>query len=92
MSQQRYGVDQIVLILRRADVDLGKRKKVPEISKLPGSTQQTSYRWRHKYGGMAPELSKGRVALQKENTRLQKLVADQAWDNAILQEAAKENF
>ena len=36
MSQKRYGVDQIIPMLRRADVELGKGKKVPEICKLLG--------------------------------------------------------
>ena len=41
---------------------------------------------------MAPEMAKDLKALQKENTRLKKLVADQALDNAILKEAAQGNF
>ncbi len=67
-------------------------KKVPEVCKRLGIAQQTYYRWRQKYGGMAPEMGKELKALQKENTRLKKLVADQALDNAILKEAAKGNF
>jgi len=92
MSQKHYSVDQIIPMLRRADVELGKGKKVPEISKLLGIAAQTYYRWRQKYGGMAPEMVKELKALQKENTQLKKLVADQALDNAILKEAAKGNF
>ena len=99
MAQKRYGVDQIIPMLRRADVDLGKGKKVPEVCKRLGIAQQTYYRWRHGYrrealvgGGMAPEMGKELKVLQKENTRLKKLVADQALDNAILKEAAKGNF
>ena len=91
MSQKRYGVDQIIPMWRRADVELGKGKKVPEVSKLLGITVQTYYRWRQKYGGMEPEMAKELKALQKENARLKKLVADQALDNAILKEAAKGN-
>ena len=92
MAQKRYGIDQIIPMLRRADVELGKGKKVPEVCKRLGIAQQTYYRWRQKYGGMAPEMAKELKALQKENTRLKKLVADQALDNAILKEAAKGNF
>ena len=47
MSQKRHGVDQIVPMLRRADVELGKGKKVPEVCKLLGIAGQTYYRWRH---------------------------------------------
>jgi putative transposase len=92
MPQKRYTVDQIIPMLRRADVELGRGKKVPEVCKLLGITQQTYYRWRQKYGSMQPEMSKELKALQKENAQLKKLVADQALDNAILKEAAKGNF
>ena len=92
MSQKRYGVDQIIPMLRRADVELGKGKKVPEICKLLGIATQTYFRWRQKYGGMAPEMAKELKSVQKENAQLKKLVADQALDNAILKEAAKGNF
>ena len=55
-------------------------------------TEQTYYRWRQKYGGMQPEMVKQFKALQKENSRLKKLVADQALDMEILKEAAKGNW
>ena len=92
MSQKRYGVDQIVPMLRRADVELGKGKKVPEVCKLLGIAGQTYYRWRQKYGGMAPEMTKELKALQNENARLKKMVAEQALDMEILKEAAKGNW
>ena len=65
-------------MLCRADVELGKGKKVPEVCKLLGITQQTYYRWRQKYGSMQPEMSKELKALQKQNAQLKKLVAVQA--------------
>ncbi len=92
MSQKRHNVDQIISKLRRADVELGKGKKVPEVCKIIGITEQTYYRWRQKYGGMAPEMVKQLKALQKENGRLKKMVADQALDMEILKEAAKGNW
>tara|TARA_B100000949_G_scaffold51168_1_gene44850 strand:- start:405 stop:683 length:279 start_codon:yes stop_codon:yes gene_type:complete len=92
MPQKRYGVDQIIPMLRRADVELGKGKKVPEVCKLLGIAGQTYYRWRQKYGGMAPEMTKELKALQKENARLKKMVAEQALDMEILKEAAKGNW
>ena len=92
MAKKRYQEEQIIPMLRRADVELGKGKKVPDVCKLLGITQQTYYRWRQMYGSMQPEMSKELRALQKENARLKKLVADQAPDNAILREAAKGNF
>ena len=92
MKQKRHSVDQVIAKLRRADVELGKGQKVPEVCKLLGITEQTYYRWRQKYGGMAPEMAKELKALQKENARLKKLVANQALDMEILKEAAKGNW
>ncbi len=92
MKQNRHSVDQIIAKLRRADVELGKGRKVPEICKTLGITGQTYYRWRQKYGGMQPEMAKQLKALEKENARLKKLVANQALDMEILKEAAKGNW
>ncbi len=91
MKQNRHTVDQIIGKLRRADVLLGKQVKVPEICKQLEITEQTYYRWRQKYGGMQPEMARELKALQKENARLKKLVAEQALDMEILKEAAKGN-
>ena len=92
MPQKRHTVDQIVAKLRKADVELGKGKKVPEVCKLLEVTEQTYYRWRQKYGGMKPELAKQLKTLEKENARLKKMVAEQALDMEILKEAAKGNW
>jgi putative transposase len=92
MPQKRHSVDQIISKLRKADVELGKGKKVPEVCKLISITEQTYYRWRQKYGGMQPEMAKQLKALEKENVRLKKMVAEQALDMEILKEAAKGNW
>jgi putative transposase len=92
MSQKRHSVDQIIAKLRKADVELGKGKKVPEVCKSISITEQTYYRWRQKYGGMQPEMAKQLKALEKENARLKKMVAEQALDMEILKEAAKGNW
>ena len=92
MSPKRHSVDQIISKLRRADVELGKGKKVPEVCKLMGIAEQTYYRWRQKYGGMQPEMAKELKALQKENVRLKKMLAEQALDMEILKEAAQGNW
>jgi transposase-like protein len=92
MKKTRHSTQQIIEKLRQADVALGKGEQVADICKQLEITSQTYYRWRQKYGGMAPEMAKELKALQKENTRLKKLVADQALDNAILKEAARGNW
>ena len=90
--KKRFSGPQIVAKLRQADVLIGQGKTVPELCKELEISQQTYYRWRQKYGGMSPDMIKQFRVLQKENTRLRKVVADQALDNAILKEAAEGNF
>ena len=82
---------QIISKLRKADVELGKGKKVPEVGRELKVAEQTYYRWRQKQGGIPPEMVKQFKALQKENSRLKKFVADQALDMEILKEAAQGN-
>lgn len=90
--KKRYSPEQIVAMLRQADVGLGKGLRVPEVCKQLGISEQTYYRWRQKYGGMAPDVAKQLKALEKENARLKRVVADQALDMQILKEAARPNL
>ena len=87
--KKRYSGPQIVSKLRQADILIGQGKTVPEVCKEIEISQQTYYRWRQKYGGMSPDMIKQLRALQKENTQLKRLVADQALDISILKEASK---
>ncbi len=88
----RHSAEQIVAKLRQADVALGKGLRVPEVCKQLGISEQTYYRWRTKYGGMAPEMAKQMKTMEKDNARLKKLVADLSLDNHILKEAARPNL
>ena len=92
MPQKNYTVDQIVANLCKADVEPANGKKVPEICKLLEVTEQTYYRWRQKYRGMKSEMAKQLKALEKENARLKKMVAEQALDMEILKEAVRGNW
>ena len=57
-----------------------------------GVSEQTYYHWRKEYGGLRLDQAKRSKALEQENLRLKRLVADQALDNAILKEVASGNF
>ena len=54
-------------------------------------TDQTYYRWRKEGGGLRMDQAKRLKELEKENTRLKKLLAEAELDKAILKEAASEN-
>ena len=92
MGRRTFTAEQIIGKLRQAEVLLSQGNSVGEASRKIGITEQTYYRWRREYGGMRVEQARRLKELERENTRLKKLVADISLDNAILKEAAKGNF
>ena len=88
---KKYRPEQIVQKLRQADVELGKGLSVKEVCRKIEVSQQTYYRWRQRYGGMSPEMIKELRALQKQNQRLRKIIAEQRIDMEILKEAIEYN-
>jgi transposase-like protein len=92
MARKVYTPEQIINKLREAEVILSQGSTIGEASRKIGVTEQTYYRWRKEYGGLRIEQAKKLKSLEKENTRLKKLVADISLDNAILKEAARGNF
>ena len=91
MVRKGFKPEQIINMLREAEVLVGQGSTVGEASRKLGVTEQTYYRWRREYGGMRIEQAKRLKELEKENSRLKKLVADISLDNAILKEAARGN-
>ncbi len=71
---------------------MGRGLPVPQVCTKLNISEQTYYRWRKEYGGLRLDQAKRLKALEQENTRLKRLVADQALDNAILKEVASGNF
>ncbi len=92
MPRKRFTSEQIIGKLREAEVELARGKKMPQVCKQLGVTQQTYYRWRKEYGGLRVDQAKRLRDLEKENARLKKLVADLSLDKDILREAASGNF
>ena len=92
MNGKRHTPEQIIQKLRQAEVELSKGTTVPQAAKKIGVTEQTFYRWRNEYGGLRLDQAKRMKALETENGRLKKLVAEQALDIAILKEASSGNF
>ncbi len=92
MGRKRYTAEQIISMLREAEVFLNQGSIVGEVCRKLGISEQTYYRWRKDYGGMRVDQAKRLKELEKENARLKKLVADLSLDNDILKEAARGNF
>ena len=83
--------EQIINKLREAEVMLSQGATIAVVSKKPGVSDFTYYRWRKEYGGMRVEQAHRLKELEQENSRLKRLVADLSLDNAILKEAARGN-
>lgn len=87
MKRTRHTPEQIVAKLREADAMLAAGRAVAQVVQHLGVSEQTYARWRAQYGGMKADEARRLKELEIENTRLKKLVADQALDMAILKEA-----
>jgi putative transposase len=92
MAKKGYKPEQIINKLREAEILLSQGETIAVVSKKIGVSAHTYYRWRKEYGGLRVDQAKKLKTLEKENSRLKKLVADLSLDNAILKEAAEGNF
>ena len=92
MSRKRHTSEQIIHKLREAEVELGRGMSLQAVGKKLEITEQTYYRWRKEYGGLRVDQAKRLKDLEKENSRLKRIVADLNLDNAILRDAAEGNF
>jgi putative transposase len=92
MAGKRYGPEQIISMLREAEVEQAKGATVAQACKKLGITDQTYYRWRREYGGLKVDQARRLKLLEKENGQLKKIVADLTLDNRILKEVAEGNF
>jgi len=84
MKRSRFSEEQIVRVLNEHVAGA----KISEICRRHGITQTTFHRWRAKYGGMQVSDARRLKALEDENRRLKKLVADLSLDNAMLKDVA----
>jgi putative transposase len=91
MAKKTNTPEQIINKLREAEIHLSQGATIAETSRKLGITEQTYYRWRKEYGGLRVEQAKKLKSLEKENTRLKKLVADLSLDISILKEASRGN-
>ena len=92
MVRKAYSPEQIINKLREAEIMLSQGATFAVIWKKIGVSDCTYYRWRKEYGGMRVDQAHRLQELEKENSRLKRLVADISLDNAILKEAARGNF
>lgn len=82
MKRKRFNEEQIIRILKEAE----SNGDIRQTCRKNNITEQTFYRWRRKYDGMDVADARRYRALEQENTRLKKMVAEQALDIAALKE------
>ena len=92
MKRKFHTPEQIIKKLREADAIMTQGGTVDQACRKLEISDATYYNWRKQYGQMKLNQVKQLKTLQKENTQLKKLVADQALDNAILKEALSGNY
>ena len=91
MGQKHFRPEQIIRLLRKADVLASEVQSVGAIVKALGVSDNTYYRWRKEYGGMDMAQAKRLKALEKENAQLKRAVADLTLDKLILKETLEGN-
>ncbi len=91
MARKSYTPEQTLNKLREAEVLLNRGATLAVVWKKIGVSDCTYYRWCREYGGMRIEQAKRLKVLEQENSRLKRVVAGLALDNAILEEAARGN-
>ncbi len=92
MSRKRFTAEKIIGMLREAEVSLAQGKKIGEVCRSLGISEQSYYRWGREYGGLKTTQAKRIKDLERENSRLKKAVADLTLDKLILREALEGNY
>jgi putative transposase len=92
MKRRRHTPEQIVRKLREGDRLLNEGTDLAEVLRHLEVSESSWNRWRAQYGGMKADEAKRLKELERENSRLKKLVAEQALDIDMLKELAEGNF
>lgn len=88
MKRSRFTEEQIIGILKEHQAGLGAK----ELCRKHGVSDATFYKWRAKFGGMEVSDAKKLKALEVENAKLKKLLAEQMMDVSTLKEMLGKNF
>jgi putative transposase len=79
-------------LLRQVEVMIANGRTTPPACREAGLSEQTFYRWRKEYGGLQLDQAKRLKALEQENAKLKRLVAELSLEKQILQDVAAGNL
>lgn len=85
---KRYTEEQIIAVLKEAETGL----KTSEICRKHGISDATYYKWKAKYSGLEVSDLRKMKALEEENSKLKRIVADLSLDNRALKDVLSKNF
>ena len=92
MAIRHYKPEEIIQHIRTHELNQAKGMGKEESARKIGVTHQTLVRWSKEYAGLKVEQARKLKELEKENAKLKKIVANQALDKMILEEALKGNY
>jgi putative transposase len=88
MKRSRFTEEQIIAILKEQEAGA----KTAEVCRRHGISDATFYNWKAKYGGLEVSQARRLKALEDENARLKKLLAESMLDNAVLKDVAAKKW
>jgi putative transposase len=88
MKRSRFSEEQIIAILREQEAGA----KTADVCRKHGVSGATFYKWKAKYGGLDVSDARRLRALEEENAKLKKLLAEAMLDNAMLKDVAAKKW
>jgi len=92
MPKKTYTPEQIVAKLRETEILTGQGLGVPAACKQAGISDVSYYRWRKEYGGLKLEQARRLKELERENSKLKRVVAELALEKQVLKDLASGKF
>ena len=89
---RRVSPEQVVVMLRQIEVQLAQGKSLALACKEACVSEQSYYRWRKEYGGLQLDQARRMKDLERENSRLRRLVADLSLEKQVLKDVASGNL
>ena len=90
--RKNWSAEEIIAKLRLIEVQLAQGKSLALACKEAEISEQSYYRWRKEYGGIAVEQAKRLKDMERENARLRRLVADLSLEKQVLKDVASGNL
>lgn len=92
MAGKGRTTEEIIGLLREAEVRIGQGQTVGQICRSFGISEQTYYKYRRELGGLKMDQAKRLKELERENERLKKAVSELTLDKLILKEALSGKY